>query len=270
MKYRFNYEKWYNNNAKIVEKSIELNAFQFERFYYEVHKRDGIVFCNNPDWNYYVGEILVDKNSIGSEQNVLVCINQCDCDLYDDSIEQEFNEGLAWFKEHSVPMRSPLFLDKDGLENTYGKSILSGVLPEANHVSVPSYEVDKVYPNEKKGVTCVIFKNGDKRILKVSKKEPYCVETAVAYAIAEQVYGSNGAFTKEVRKALPVVEGDEKKFFYDLWKKENKNQEDDIAKKYDGMTLSRIKETAESFSAYPNGMFVVDGEFCIDKKKEMK
>ena len=35
MKYRFNYEKWYNNNAKIVEKSIELNAFQFERFYYE-------------------------------------------------------------------------------------------------------------------------------------------------------------------------------------------------------------------------------------------
>ena len=31
-----------------------------------------------------------------------------------------------------------------------------------------------------------------------------------------------------------LTECDEKKFFYHLWKKENKNQEDDIAKKYDG------------------------------------
>ena len=268
MKYKFNFDKWVINHFGMIS-TATISKEERDFFMKSVLKHNGEVFAPNEE-SRFVGEIVVNLGSLDRPSNMLTNIEPYDCDLYDDSIEQEFNEGLALFKEHSVPMRSPLFLDKDGLENTYGKSILSGVLPEAKHVSVPFCEIDKVYPNEKKGVTCVIFKNGDKRILKVSKKEPYCVETAVAYAIAEQVYGSNSAFTKEVRKALPVVEGDEKKFFYDLWKKENKNQEDDIAKKYDGMTLSRIKETAESFSAYPNGMFVVDGEFCIDKKKEMK
>ena len=268
MKYRFNYEKWYNNNAKIVEKSIELNAFQFERFYGEVHKRDGIVFCNNPDWNYYVGEILVDKNSIGSEQNVLVCINQCDCDLYDDSIRQGFNDGIAWLKEHNTPMSPSIFLDKDGLENIYGKSILSGVCPEVKHVSVPSYEVDKVYPNEKKGITCVIFKNGDKRILKVSKKEPYCVETAVAYAIAEQVYGSNSAFTKAVQNSLPIIKA-KKKFSYDLWKERNKSEGSRYVEAYNKKTINEIKEACDNYDE-KDGFLIVDGEFSIDLKKDLK
>ena len=162
-----------------------------------------------------------------------------------------------------------IFLDKDGLENTYGKSILSGVLPEAKHVSVPFCEIDKVYPNEKKGVTCVIFKNGDKRILKASKKEPYCVETAVAYAIAEQVYGSNSAFTKEVQNSLPIIKT-EKKFSYDLWNERNKSDGGDAVARYDGMTLARIKEIANSFERYPNGTCVVDGEFSIDLKKDLK
>lgn len=84
-------------------------------------------------------------------------------------------------------------------------------------------------------------------------------------------FGVPYVMVSSIRKEdCDVVEGDEKKFSYDLWKKENKNQEDDIVAKYDGMALSRIKEIANSFSAYPNGMFVVDGEFCIDKKKEMK
>ena len=167
-------------------------------------------------------------------------------------------------------MRSPLFLDKDGLENTYGKSILSGVLPEAKHVSVPFCEIDKVYPNEKKGITCVIFKNGDKRILKVSKKEPYCVETAVAYAIAEQVYGSNSAFTKEVQKALSVVKT-EKKFSFALWCKRNDcvESKNEYAYCFDGKTIEDIKETCDECHA-EDGFLMVDGQFAIDLKKDWK
>ena len=268
MKFKFNYEKWYNNNAKSSEKSLGLNSIQLERLYGEIYKRDGIVFCNNPDWNYYVGEILVDKNSIGSEQNVLVCINQCDCDLYDDSIRQGFNDGIAWLKEHNTPMSPSIFLDKDGLENIYGKSILSGVYPEVKHVSVPSYEVDKVYPNEKKGITCVIFKNGDKRILKASKKEPYCVETAVAYAIAEQVYGSNSAFTKAVQNSLPIIKA-KKKFSYDLWKERNKSEGSRYVEAYDKKTINEIKEVCDNYDE-KDGFLIVDGEFSIDLKKDLK
>ena len=247
MRYTFNFDKWVINHFGMIS-TATISKEERDFFMKSVLKHNGEVFAPN-EGSRFVGEIVVNLGSLDRPSNMLTNIEPDDCDLILEPKEEK----------------------EDSLIGNYNP-LISGILPavDKTKASVPSYEVDKVYPNEKKGITCVIFKNGDKRILKVSKKEPYCVETAVAYAIAEQVYGSNSAFTKEVRKALPVVEGDEKKFSYDLWKKENKNQEDVIVAKYDGMALSRIKETAESFSAYPNGMFVVDGEFCIDKKKEMK
>ena len=237
MKYKFNFDKWVINHFGMLS-TATITKEERDFFMKTILKHNGEIFLPN-EGDRFVGGISINLGSFDNPKLIIQKIEAEDCDLYDDSIEQEFNEGLAWFKEHSVPMRSPLFLDKDGLENTYGKSILSGVLPEANHVSVPAYEIDKVYPNEKKGVTCVIFKNGDKRILKASKKEPYCVETAVAHAIAEQVYGSNSAFTKKVRNSLPVVKT-KKKFSYELWKERNKSDGSRYVEAYNKKTINEI------------------------------
>ena len=266
MKYKFNFDKWVINNFGTIS-TVTITKEERDFFMKMILKHNGEVFFPN-EGSHFVGNISVNIGYLDNPKNMITDIEAEDCDLYDDSIEQEFNEGLAWFKEHSVPMRSPLFLDKDGLENTYGKSILSGVLPEAKHVSVPSCEVDKVYPNEKKGITCVVFKNGDKRILKASKKEPYCVETAVAYAIAEQVYGSNSAFTKAVQNSLPIIKA-KKKFSYDLWKERNKSEGSRYVEAYDKKTINEIKEVCDNYDE-KDGFLIVDGEFSIDLKKDLK
>ena len=266
MKYKFNFDKWVINNFGTIS-TATISKEERDFFMKTILKHNGEIFLPN-EGSRFVGEISINIGSFDNQKNMITYIEAEDCDLYDDSIEQEFNEGLAWFKEHSVPMRSPLFLDKDGLENTYGKSILSGVLPEAKHVSVPSCEVDKVYPNEKKGITCVVFKNGDKRILKASKKEPYCVETAVAYAIAEQVYGSNSAFTKAVQNSLPIIKA-KKKFSYDLWKERNKSEGSRYVEAYDKKTINEIKEVCDNYDE-KDGFLIVDGEFSIDLKKDLK
>ena len=150
MKYKFNFDKWVINHFGMLS-TATITKKERDFFMKTILKYNGEVFPPN-EGSHFVGNISVNIGFLDNQKNMITDIEAEDCDLYDDSIEQEFNEGLAWFKEHSVPMRSPLFLDKDGLENTYGKSILSGVYPEVKHVSVPSYEVDKVYPNEKKGV----------------------------------------------------------------------------------------------------------------------
>lgn len=64
-----------------------------------------------------------------------------------------------------------------------------------------TYLVKDVYPNEKKGVVCVSFADGSKVLVRLQKGDKWCVETAVAYAIAKKMYGSSNAFTKAVMEA---------------------------------------------------------------------
>ena len=259
MKYKFNFDKWVINHFGGIS-TATITKEERDFFMKAILKHNGEVFLPN-EGSRLVGEISINLGSLGNPSNMITYIEAEDCDLCDDSVEQRFNDGLAWFTERNASQLNP---------TSCVGSIVSGILPAVDKVkvSVPFCEIDKVYPNEKKGITCVIFKNGDKRVLKASKKEPYCVETAVAYAIAEQVYGSNSAFTKEVRNSLPIIKA-KKKFSYDLWKERNKSEGSRYVEAYDKKTINEIKEVCDNYDE-KDGFLIVDGEFSIDLKKDLK
>lgn len=129
-----------------------------------------------------------------------------------------------------------------------------------------AYAIDKVYSDEKAKTTVIIFKDGLKKVMKCAKGEPYCVDTAVAYAIAEKIYGSNSAFSKAVERALPKKE---KVFSYELWKNNNK-VDCELAKSLDGKTIKEISKAHKTEFYLKEKALIVDEEFEINEKSDLK
>lgn len=67
-----------------------------------------------------------------------------------------------------------------------------------------SNEIDRVMVSD--GATIVWFKNNTKVVVRKAKNEKGDTYTAVAYAIAKHMFGSNHQFKKEVNRNLPKEE----------------------------------------------------------------
>lgn len=70
-----------------------------------------------------------------------------------------------------------------------------------NHESL-SKQVKKIVSNPKKRTTVILWKNGDKTITKAMKGEKFDAEKGIAMAFMKYAYGNNGAYMKEIRKAI--------------------------------------------------------------------
>lgn len=70
-----------------------------------------------------------------------------------------------------------------------------------NHKSL-SKQVKKIVSNPKKRTTVILWKNGDKTITKAMKGEKFDAEKGIAMAFMKYAYGNNGAYMKEIRKAI--------------------------------------------------------------------
>jgi hypothetical protein len=208
-----------------------------------------------------------------------ILITRDDCDMVFDSVSEMARTLKIGRAEEQREKEELLELLLDA---HYPNIALSGIykipkLPESaitrelvkkteEDLNGNAYAIDKVYSDEKAKTTVIIFKDGLKKVMKCAKGEPYCVDTAVAYAIAEKIYGSNSAFSKAVERALPKKE---KVFSYELWKNNNK-VDCELAKSLDGKTIKEISK-AHKTEFYPKEKaLIVDEEFEINEKSDLK
>jgi hypothetical protein len=71
------------------------------------------------------------------------------------------------------------------------------------------FKIKKVQVNPKKNATTVIFEDGSVEVVKKAQEDPETdLFSAVAYAVAKHIYGSNSAFKREVAKNIQFVPDD--------------------------------------------------------------
>ena len=63
-------------------------------------------------------------------------------------------------------------------------------------------KIKKVYFNEKKGYTTVLWTDGSKTVVKCSKEDTFSKEEGILHCIAKRWFGNTGAYKKEIQKAI--------------------------------------------------------------------
>ena len=75
---------------------------------------------------------------------------------------------------------------------------LAGVAPKKRDSKYAA--VKRIYANEQKGTTCVLFDDGTKKEVKCGAGEQFDIYNAVTAAIAEKRYDNNSALKREIKK----------------------------------------------------------------------
>ena len=193
---------------------------------------------------FFGGDVFlgVDENGVAR-----IRISKEDCDLVDDATDNSFKKTEA--------------------NGIYGIVLGTVVKPDETQVSFNGKElITKIIENKEKKIVVVIFKDGDKRVMKCCEGEEYCLNTAVSYAISEHIFGSNSAFKKFVKSFVP------KKMVFSL-KKHCENfklkEADKDVEAIKGLTLEQIKEkhNVRAYEYFKEDCYIIDDSFMVFKNE---
>ena len=193
--------KNYNTKVLVVESSFDKglllnkldektkNLYRGRIFTYEYLKQ---ISCRGMVLNIIVDKEVLDKHRM--ELGKLIATN------------------VGWFLKQVVTMDYSL-----PINTLISKAqILGGVddmvLETKLKIELPQKDViDKIYYNEDKGTTVVVFKDGTKEISRVTNGEVFDLEVGVLQCLVKKLYGSRSAWLKELYSNDKIVNTESKK-----------------------------------------------------------
>lgn len=167
---------------KLDEKTKEV--YKGRIFTYEYLKQ---ISCREKVLNITVDKEVLDKHAV--ELGRLIILN------------------IGWYLKDVVEMDYSLPIHNLVTKNQLFGGAKSNVLATELKIELIEKDIiDKIYCNEDKGTTVVVFKDGTKEISRVADGEAFDLEVSVLQCLVKKLYGSRSAWLKELYSNNKIVE----------------------------------------------------------------
>ena len=141
-------------------------------------------------------------------------------------------QNMEWGERAETTVVFDGFMTKDDIDSLL-RSAYAHIDVDGSAKLVMAREevlIDKIYVNEKKKTTVVVFEDGTKETVKLEEGGSFDVYNAVAICIAKRVYGSNSAFKKAIKDNVTYQMSKERRLSTERLRKNIQRAIDKMAK----------------------------------------